>query len=211
MRTTFLLAGVALLTSAWFGPLPDLARQSFAAHMSMHMAVVAVAAPLLALALSGSAADPARAMPRLFAPIPASMFELIVVWAWHAPALHQAARHQTWALVFEQSSFLTAGLLLWIAACGGDPVQRRFRRGPGVVALLFTSMHMTLLGALFAMANRPLFIHGPDAPTTASLLTDQHLGGAIMLLVGGGSYLIGGLYLTAGLLRAPVVRHEASS
>ena len=210
MRTTLLLAGVAVLASAWFGPLPDLARQSFAAHMSMHMAVVAVAAPVLALALSGSTADPARAMPRLFAPLPASIFELVVVWAWHAPALHHAARQQTWALILEQTSFLAAGLLLWIAACGGDRAQRRFRRGPGVVALLFTSMHMTLLGALFAMANRPLFIHGADAPTAASLLSDQHLGGAIMLLVGGGAYLVGGLYLTAGLLRAPIVR-EASS
>src|SRR5687768_11991129 len=147
MRTAFLLAGVAVLASAWLGPLPDLARQSFAAHMSMHMAVVAVAAPLLAVALSGSAADPTEAMPRLFAPIPASILELIVVWAWHAPALHQAARHQTWALVLEQASFLTAGLLLWIAACGSNRARPHRRSGAGVVALLFTSMHMTLLGA----------------------------------------------------------------
>ena len=32
-------------------------------------------------------------------------------------------------------------------------------------------------------------------------LEDQHLGGAIMLLVGGVSYLLGGLWLTVGLLR----------
>jgi putative membrane protein len=33
-------------------------------------------------------------------------------------------------------------------------------------------------------------------------LDDQHLGGAIMLLVGGVAYLAGGVWLTAGLLRA---------
>jgi hypothetical protein len=38
MRTTFLPAAVAVLASAWFGPLPDHARQSFAAHMSMRIA-----------------------------------------------------------------------------------------------------------------------------------------------------------------------------
>ena len=39
---------------------------------------------------------------------------------------------------------------------------------------------------------------------TLTPLEDQHLGGAIMLLVGGISYLAGGLWLTAALLRKPV-------
>jgi putative membrane protein len=201
MRTTLLIGGLAVLATAWLGPLPDLARQSFAAHMTMHMAVVAVAAPLLALALAGTAVDPARATPRLIAPIPASMLELVVVWAWHAPALHHAARHETWAFVVEQASFMTVGFLLWVAVFGGDPVQRRSRGGAGVVALLLTSMHMTLLGALFALANRPLFLHDPAEQAVVSTLADQHLGGAIMLLVGGTAYLAGGLWLTAGMLR----------
>jgi putative membrane protein len=211
MRTAFLTAGTAVLVIAWFGPLPGLASQSFAAHMTMHMAVVAVAAPCLALALAGTAADPVRAAPRLVAPIQASLIEFLVVWAWHAPALHHAARHETWALVLEQASFLAAGLLLWIAACGGDRVQRRVRAGAGVVALLFTSMHMTLLGALFALASRPLFLHAPDDALTGSSLADQHLGGAIMLLAGGTSYLLGGLWLTAGMLGAGRPRSAPTS
>jgi putative membrane protein len=202
MRATGLIAGVVVLAVVWFGPLPDLARESFAAHMTLHMAVVAVAAPLLALALSGTAGDPARASPRLLAPIPLSLVELVVVWVWHAPALHHAARREAWAFVVEQASFMTAGLLLWLAVLGGGPVQRRARGGAGVVALLFTSMHMTLLGALFALANRPLFEHAPSAAgLPLSPLTDQHLGGVIMLLVGGASYLVGGLGLTAVVLR----------
>ena len=211
MRIALLLAAVAVLGIAWLGPLPDLARQSFAAHMTMHMAVVAAAAPLMAFAASGSTVDPARVMPRLLAPIPASVIELVVVWAWHAPVLHHAARHQTGALVIEQGSFLVAGLLLWIAAFGGAREQRRFRAGPGVIALLFTSMHMTLLGALFALSNRPLFQHPMSEQGARAALADQHLGGAIMLLVGGASYLVGGLWLTSGMLRAPIVRRELSS
>jgi putative membrane protein len=54
-------------------------------------------------------------------------------------------------------------------------------------------MHMTLLGALFALPPRPLYAH-------AGSLADQHLGGVIMLLVGGASYLAGGLWLTARVL-----------
>ena len=203
--------GLAVLALAWFGPLPDLAKDSFAAHMTMHMAVVAVAAPFLALALSGTAVDPARVAPAFFAPIPASIIEFAVVWVWHAPAFHHAARHQGWALLLEQASFLAAGLLLWIAVYGGTRAQRPVRNGAGVAALLFTSMHMTLLGALFALANRPLFVHGPGAPLGMSALEDQHLGGAIMLLIGGASYLLGGLSVTVGLLRASTTRQAASS
>jgi putative membrane protein len=201
MRTGSLVAGIAVLAVAWLGPLPRLAAHSFAAHMTMHIAVVAVAAPLLALAMAGTRIDPVGVMPALAAPIPASMAELVVVWVWHVPALHHAARTATAAFVIEQGSFVVAGVLLWIAAIGGTREQRRLRAGSGVVALLFTSMHMTLLGALFALANRPLFEHAPSLGASPAV-ADQQLGGVIMLLVGGASYLLGGLGLTAVALRS---------
>ena len=201
MRTKiYLLLGLLVLAAAWWGPLPELARQAFSAHMAMHMAVVAVAAPLLALALSRSRLDPVRWRPGWFAAVPLSIGELLVVWTWHAPGLHEAARLHPGLLVVEQAMFLSAGLLVWTAALGGDPWRHRDRAGAGVVALLLTSMHMTLLGALLALSPRPLFEH-VEACQVLSPLEDQHLGGAIMLVVGGVSYLAGGLALTVPLLR----------
>jgi putative membrane protein len=50
-----------------------------------------------------------------------------------------------------------------------------------------------------ALCRPPGF--GRDESTGLTALEDQHLGGAIMLLVGGVSYLLGGLWLTMGLLR----------
>jgi putative membrane protein len=195
--TGSLAVGIAVLAAAWLGPLPALAGHSFAAHMTMHIAVVAVAAPLLALGIAGGIADPVRMVPRLVLPLPASMIELIVVWAWHVPALHETARLQTWAFVLEQGCFAVAGVWLWIAAIGGEREQRRLRAGSGIFALLFTSMHMTLLGALLAIADRPLF-----HMTNASSVADQQVGGVIMLFVGGASYLLGGLCLTGVALRS---------
>jgi putative membrane protein len=200
-RAFFASLGGLVLAGAWLGPLPRLAPGSFSAHMTMHMAVVAVAAPLLALAVAGSGWDPARRWPVALAPIPASLVELVVVWAWHAPALHHLARHTGGGLALEQATFLASGLFVWTSAVGGAEHERRARSAGGVVALLLTSMHMTLLGALLALAPRPLYAHhGPPTPALPPL-DDQHLGGAIMLVVGGLSYLIGGLGLTAGLLR----------
>ncbi|HXG68821.1 MAG TPA: cytochrome c oxidase assembly protein, partial [Blastocatellia bacterium] len=124
-QNALLALGLFTLAAAWLGPLPQMARQAFWAHMTMHMGVVAVAAPLLALGVAGGRLDPARRAPRmntfywLFAPIPASVLELVVVWAWHAPALHHAARHSTAGLVVEQGMFLVAGLIMWLSAFGG--------------------------------------------------------------------------------------------
>jgi putative membrane protein len=206
MRRASFLLGLLTLGAAWLGPLPALARELFAAHMTMHMAVVAVAAPLLALAVGGGRYDPARKAPQWFAPIQASMLELVVVWAWHAPALHHAARHYRTALIAEQGMFFAAGLFLWLSALGGDDPAGGKRGAAGIVGLLLTAMHMTLLGALLALAPRPLYAHLHERAggfTALAPLDDQHLGGAIMLVVGGASYLAGGLWLTLRLLRQP--------
>jgi putative membrane protein len=207
MRCALLIGGLLTLAAAWLGPLPQLAPRAFAAHMTMHMGVVAVAAPLLAMGVAGGRLDPVRKAPRLFAPIPASVLELVVVWAWHAPALHHAARHGAVGLAAEQGMFLLAGLFVWLSAFGGAARRGGNRTAAGVVGLLLTSMHMTLLGALLALTPRPLY-HHVEGFIGLTPLDDQHLGGAIMLLVGGIAYLTGGLWLTVGLLRGPVFEPE---
>lgn len=202
MRRGLVACGLLILAAVWLGPLPHLARQAFFAHMLMHMGVVAVAAPILSLGIAGGRLDPARKTPWLFAPVQASVVELIVVWAWHAPGLHHAARHNTGMLILEQGMFFIAGVFVWLSAFGGDALNRRSRSAAGLVALLLTAMHMTLLGALLALTPRPLYAHMEGFRGLAAI-DDQHLGGAIMLLIGGVSYLLGGLCLTARLLRAP--------
>ncbi len=200
MRSCLLISGLLSLVAVWIAPLPQLGQHTFWAHMTMHMGVVAVAAPLLAFGIAGSRFDPVRHTPTLFAPIPASIIELIAVWAWHAPALHHAARHTTPGLITEQATFLLTGLMMWLSAFGGDSAYAGSRRAAGVIGLLLTSMHMTLLGALLALAPRPLFYHAHHH-SAFTPLDDQHLGGAIMLLVGGISYLAGGLWLTQSLVQ----------
>ena len=114
-RHLLLAAGVATLAAAWLGPLPGLAPVDFSAHMTMHMAVVAVAAPLIALGVAGGPLDLTHRLPALFSPIPTSFVELMVVWAWHAPVLHSLARSSTSGLVAEQGMFLVSGLLVWLS------------------------------------------------------------------------------------------------
>lgn len=201
MRALPLILGLLALVAAWFGPLPGLTPQSFIAHMSMHVTVVAVAAPLLASGIAGSRLDPVRAAPGLLPAVPIAMLEMAVVWAWHAPLLHHASRHQGWALALEQGLFLVVGLLVWLSACGGAPAVRRERAATGIIGLLLASMHMTLLGALLALSPRSLYGHAGESAFGFTALQDQQLGGVLMLLVAGTAYMVGGLHLLAGLLR----------
>lgn len=210
MRRALFILGMISLAAVWLGPLPQLARQAFWAHMTMHMGVVAVAAPLLALGVAGGRFDPVRKLPYLFAPIPASIFELLIVWAWHAPALHHAARHTIAGLLTEQSAFLFSGLLVWLSAFGAESARAVNRQAAGIVGLLLTSMHMTLLGALLALSPRPLFAH-TDVSAAMTAIADQQLGGAIMILVGGVSYLAGGLWLVVCLLRDVALKPQEAA
>jgi putative membrane protein len=208
MRHVLLAAGIGTLAAAWLGPLPALATHCFSAHMTLHMAVVAVAAPLVALGVAGTRWDPTHRLPVVFSPIPASMVELFVVWGWHAPVLHLLARTSVTGLVAEQGSFLASGLLIWLAAFGSETRRPGLRAGAGVVALLLTSVHMTLLGALLALAPRTLYAH---AGHDLAALDQQHLGGAIMLAIGGVSYLAGGLWLSMRLLQLRGARRQESA
>jgi putative membrane protein len=205
-RLTLWNSGWLVLCAAWLTPLVDLAGQAFYIHMTLHMMVVAIAAPLLSFAIAGARWDPVRVIPSIFAAVPASIGELMLVWTWHLPMPHHWAQHTTSGLVVEQASFLLVGLWLWLSAIGGEQPRSRERSAAGTVGLLLTSIHMTLLGALLALAPRPLFEHhhGFGALTP---LQDQHLGGAVMLVVGGIAYLVGGLWLTKDLVSPVRIEH----
>lgn len=198
-------SGAAVLALVWAGPLAATSSQSFAAHMTAHMAIVAVAAPLLAWGIAHGRHDPVRRVPGFFSAVPASILELVVVWGWHAPELHHAARHSAPMFVAEQGSFLVAGLWLWLSIFGGGASVRADRAGIGVIALALTFAHMTLLGALLSLTPRPLYHAAPG--TDAFTLGDQQLGGAIMLATSAVVYVGAGIWLGRTILgRAETVK-----
>ncbi|MGS1097417.1 cytochrome c oxidase assembly protein (plasmid) [Aquamicrobium terrae] len=196
MKRLSFIAGLAALVLIWAGPLLSVWRESFAAHMLAHMGVVAIAAPLIAIGVSDriAAVRPSSALI-------ASLVELVVVWGWHMPAARLWATSFVFATIVEQAMFLAAGLFLWLTAlatAGGSTAQS----ASGAFALLLTSIHMTLLGALLALASRPLY--GFSEVTCFGLVLDaeqdQALGGVVMLMVGAAVYLAGGVFLLSRLL-----------
>ena len=182
MRALSLAAGLAVLALAWAGPPRALAERLFTGHMALHVTIVALAAPLIAVflapRLAASRWAPVVAMPAL-----ATVLEFVVMWGWHLPELHAAARFTTWGFMAEQASFLLAGLWIWCAALAPGQALA------GAGGLLLTSMHVTLLGAILTLSPRPLYPECGGAGL--SPLADQALGGTLMLAVATPVYLAG--------------------
>jgi putative membrane protein len=164
--------------------------------MVAHMTVVAIASPLIAIGL------PWRFGERMPAALPvlASLFELLAVWGWHAPAMREIAEASVSGTIAEQATFLFAGMFLWSTSFAAP--DSRIHAATGAGALLLTSIHMTLLGALLALSPRPLY--GSDAVSCFGVALaagqDQQLGGVVMLAVGAMVYLLGGISLVGRLL-----------
>lgn len=175
-------AGVlAAVVATWLG----LAGLGMTGHMAAHMGAVAVAAPLVAAGMRARGVG---------SPLGWAMAEFAIVWSWHVPALRDLADAHVAMALAEQALFLAVGVALWRAALA--------QPAAGVAALLVTSMHMTLLGALIGLAPRPLYPMMAMHPAPGlDALADQQLGGVVMLIVGGASYCLGGLWLLGTLLR----------
>ena len=169
---------------------------TFTQHMTWHMTLVTAIAPLMAAMMAGTRWDPARRVPLLFSPLLACLVEFVAVWAWHTPRLHDAARDHTLWFAAEQATFLAVSLFLWLAILGGHADERRARAGSGVIALVLTFAHMTMLGVLIALSPRVLYGHGNDG------MDDQQFGAAIMIAASAVVYPAAALWLSRSIVTA---------
>lgn len=191
-----LLAGTGACALVWFAPSVYPGLPDFPLHMIRHMTLVAIAAPLLVL----GAPRFSQSLPSI--PLLASFAEFVIVWAWHMPGAHDMARTHGLGFVIEQACFLIVGILLWASVMDPD------RALAGAGALLLTSMHMTLLGALIILSPRALYSHGTNT-TMTSAIEAQQMGGMIMLVIGTPIYLLAGLWRTRDVLRPTPLEHSS--
>jgi putative membrane protein len=209
-------AGALLaLAVALASPLELAASSVFTAHMVQHLLLMLVVAPLLVygrpVVVLGQAM-PLRgrrmfvrfrahrfvrsARDALFHPVSAWAIAVVVLWAWHLPALYEAALRRDALHVLEHASLIATSALVWALALG------RARRSLAIPAasglLLATALQSGALGAVLALAQRPLYpIHASVAPSWGlTPLEDQQLAGGLMWVPPGIVYVV----VIAGLL-----------
>ena len=190
-------AGFAVLVALFVSPFCALTSALFSARVFHHVALTAVAAPLLARALPAPQAMRAGGLM-----VPAGV-HAIAFWLWHAPPAYSWALSNNVAYWLMQGSLLCSAVVLWWAI-------RRAAVPSGVAVLLFTMVHMGLLGALLTFAGSPLYAPHLTGPVAWGYtpLEDQQLAGLIMWAPGAALYLGAAMALLGRWLAAaerPVV------
>jgi cytochrome c oxidase assembly factor CtaG len=219
-RTWAFLAGLAVLAVALLSPLATYAEALFSVHMVQHLLLTMVAAPLLVLGTPVSLLVRAvgrsghRAVMRVLHSWPVAVLThpllawvgfAAVMWGTHFSGLYDDALQSPLVHAAEHALFLVSALLLWWPVIGLDPSRWRMPHPMRIGYLFLMGPVNTFLALALYSSGRVLY------PTYAASgrtwgptpLDDQHLGGAIMWVVGDL------LFLTAtGLAIAAWMRHE---
>ncbi len=187
------LLGSLTMFAALVSPLDTLAGYLFSAHMVQHLLLALVAPPLL---LAGTPRWLFRPLLQLPFALPIGRFLTnplvtllvfnIVFIGWHVPAFYDLAlRSQPVHIAEHLSIFATATLTWWPIF---SPMDELPRAHPllQTAYLFFQSLPSTILGALIAFADHPLYPYYTGVPRIwgVSLLDDQQIAGLIMWIPG---------------------------
>jgi putative membrane protein len=211
-RALLYCCGMLTLGCALLSPLHWLGEHLFTFHMIEHEIVMAVSAPLIVLArpagillwaLPGKSRRIAGSLmrsPMIGGPwkwctsaTNATIIHGLAIWAWHVPALFDAAVTNTALHRLQHLSFFATAILFWWAIV--------WRSGYGTSAwhLFATMIHTSVLGALMALAPRVLYVAQTRTAMGWGLtpLEDQQMAGIIMWVPAGTIYAAAAMTMLA--------------
>jgi putative membrane protein len=193
-------AGVLIVALALLSPLHALGEgYLLSAHMVQHLLITMVAPPLLWLGTPGWMLRPLlriaplrRAATSLLSPVTAFVLFNLIFAVWHAPAFYELALHFPLLHSLEHMAFLGGALIAWWPVFGPLPELPRLPYGAQVLYLFFQSLPPTVLGAIIALAEIPLYPTYWQAPRVTGLepLADQQLAGLTMWIPGALGYFL---------------------
>jgi cytochrome c oxidase assembly factor CtaG len=172
-RKVLAALGITLLLVAVFSPLAPWGEQrSFAAHMAQHLLLGDLAPLVLAIALGGAVS---------VHPLVALAAWAANLVAWHVPVVYEAALHHDAVHLLQHVALFAGGLLLWTSVF--SPRWSVAVRLGAVAGMMLVSLG---LSTVLLWWPRVLYSTYRDAHTPAGIspLSDQRLGGGLMLLEG---------------------------
>ena len=123
------------------------------------------------------------------------------LWAWHHPALYQAALRDEWIHDLEHILFFLTALFWWPVV---RPISRPapIRDGVRIFYLFLAATQDALLSGVIALSTKTLYPHYETALRLWNLSPreDQIGGGIVMFAVGSVTYLAAILFLVNALL-----------
>jgi putative membrane protein len=201
-RITSFFLGLFLIWVAVASPLAALDEQMLTVHMIQHLLLMTFAAPLILL---GFPVMPfLHGLPRQFAqevvgplfrwpsvrnfgrvlgrPLFTWLAATAVLLVWHIPAIFTLALQSGVWHLFEQTTFLVAGLLFWRPVVQPWPNATREPRWSILLYLFVATLPCDILSAFLVFSERvvyPVYLSA-SRQSDLSVLADQQCAGALM-------------------------------
>jgi len=227
-RAVSFYAGLLVILAALASPIDTLAEKLFWVHMTQHVMLLTIAAPLIVLgapwasiwrplplgfrrtvakAISrASWCAPLRALGRLFSrPVPVWIAFNANLIAWHIPGAYDLAVRNRAVHDLEHVTFLVFGVLLWAQVLDSPPLRARLSAIHRVYYIVASAIVSWVISLALIFASSPLYpayAHLAQRPGGISALTDQQLAGGVMLVPGSLSmtlFVFVQLYLWMGI------------
>lgn len=216
-RAAAFLAGLASIAVVLEPPLDGLADRHLWAHMTQHVVLMMLTAPLLVLAapwmrlwrafplgfrrsvakavVLGRWWAPVRAVARFVAtPVVAWVLFNADIGFWHVPALYDLTVRNQAVHDLEHFSFLLLGILFWAQVADSPPFHARLDYPRRIAFLVLGGAASWLLALVLAAAPSPLYAAYDQARGGLSPLADQQLAAGVMWGLGSIPFAIGIFY-----------------
>jgi cytochrome c oxidase assembly factor CtaG len=152
--------------------------------MAEHLLLGDLGALLVVLGLTGPVLQPvlrrAGWLRALGHPVVAFALWSANLFAWHLPALHEAAVQSAAVHALQHGLFTALGVAVWMPLFGPLPQPPWFRNLGRLVFIVAVRLAGAVLANVLLWAERPLY----DVYTAPDLLADQQLAAALMMVEG---------------------------
>ena len=187
------IAAIVAMVTALVSPLDGLGEDYlFSAHMVQHLLLGDIAPLLVLLSVSRVMMRPLtrrlqsveRALGPLAHPAMALVLWLGLIYLWHVPALYNAALEHAPVHALQHVAFFTAGMLVWWPLIQPVPMRNRLT-GMWTFGYIGTAkVGLAALGLYLTWSGTVAYTYYNDVPRIwgMSALTDQNVGGAIMMV-----------------------------
>jgi len=199
-RQACFAAGLLTIVVALVSPVGHIAEELVIAHMVEHLLLGDIATLLLVLGLTGPLLQPVLAIKafdrlRILAhPLVAFPLWALNFYAWHIPALYDAAYGAAPLHALEHSLFIFFGCLMWMPVFGPLPTPRWFTAAWKVGYVIAVRFAGAILGNVLMWSGTVLYpIYAPgERYWGISAVADQSTAGVVMM--------VEGTFLALGLL-----------
>jgi len=183
-------SGLLLIAVALFSPIGHIAEELVAMHMVEHLLIGDIAPLLLVLGLTGPLLQPilatrvAHRLRVLAHPVVAFSLWAIDLFAWHSPALYQAALNHQAVHALQHTCFVFFGFTMWLALLGPLPQPSWFGNGAKLLYIVAVRLTGALLGNIFIWSGSVFYpdYRAGEASWHMTPLQDQGAAGTIMMI-----------------------------